>query len=266
MRPPRANLPNAEPSAMRAVGAVNDAAAVPTATFATTDWSAVVAASEESSDRARGALQTLCQTYWYPLYACLRRQGRTSEDAQDLVQGFLAHLIEQAPWATLSSDRGRFRSFLRTALHHYVADQQDRARAKKRGGGQPSVSLDAAAAAAEVRYRLEAADHLTPDRLFDRRWAYTLLETVLHNLHQEFATKGKGDLFDALRPFLLGDAAGLRYVDVAARLQLSEAAAKMTVTRMRQRYRELLRTEVACTLADPDAIEDELQQLIEALR
>ncbi len=223
-----------------------------------------MAAGDSASPDATAALEKLCRTYWHPLYAYVRRCGHSVHDAQDLTQEFLAGLLQRKGLAGLRPEKGRFRAFLLASLKHFLADQRDRERAQKRGGGVPVLSLDDLTA--EARYQLEPRDELTPDRAFERRWAYTLLEQVLVLLRGEFVLADKGPLFEALRPFLVGEAQGVSYSEVAARLGLTEAAAKMTVTRMRRRYRELLRAEVAHTVADPREIDEELRQLMVALQ
>ncbi|MBI2929021.1 MAG: sigma-70 family RNA polymerase sigma factor [Verrucomicrobia bacterium] len=224
----------------------------------------MLAAADSASPDAAAALEKLCRTYWSPLYAFVRRCGHSVHDAEDLTQEFLAGLLHRKGLARLQPEKGRFRAFLLASLKHFLADQRDRESAQKRGGGVPVLSLDDTTA--EARYQLEPRDDLTPDRVFERRWAYALLEQVLVLLRGEFVRAGKGPLFEALRPFLVGEAEGISYVEVAARLGLTEAAAKMTVTRMRRRYRELLRAEVAHTVADPREIDEELRHLMAALQ
>ena len=223
-----------------------------------------MAAGQEQSAAARLALESLCRTYWYPLYYFVRRYGHGPQDAQDLTQDFFARLLGNERLAGVRQERGRFRSFLLTCLKHFLADARDRAQAQKRGGGRPVISWDGLNA--EARYQLEPQYELSPDRIFDRRWAYALLEAVMKRLEEEYASAGKGAVFDALRPFLAGEAEGLAYSDVAVRLDLSEAAAKMTVTRMRRRYRQLLRAEVANTVEAKADVDEELHHLLATLR
>jgi RNA polymerase sigma-70 factor (ECF subfamily) len=234
------------------------------ALFRTTHWSVVLAAGGQSSTAAREALESLCRTYWYPLYAFVRRQGYGPDDAQDLTQEFFARLIEKDRLAEVRPERGRFRSFLRVSLKHFLADARDWARAQKRGGGRPPISLNDSEA--ESRYQHEPQDDLSPDRIFERRWAYALLEAVMDRLQKEFQSAGKPGLFEALKPFLAGDIEGRSYAEAGARFGLSEGAAKMTVTRMRRRYKHLLREEVANTVASPADVEEELGYLLAVLR
>jgi DNA-directed RNA polymerase specialized sigma24 family protein len=171
--------------------------------FATTHWTVVVAAGQQSSPQAARALEELCQIYWYPLYAFVRRQGHSKEDAEDLTQGFFVRFLERNYLAGLSSDRGRFRAFLLASLKHYLANAHDRASRQKRGGREPSLSLDWQDA--DARYQIEPADQLSPDKLYDRAWAVMLLERVIGRLRAECATEGKTAQFDRLKPFLLNN-------------------------------------------------------------
>ena len=232
--------------------------------FAATHWSTVLAAGRADAPKAQAALEKLCRTYWYPLYVYVRRHGRSAHDAQDLTQEFFARLIQADGLAQVQPEKGRFRSFLLVSLKNFLADAHDRARAQKRGGGRPLLSLDDLNP--EARFQTEPRDEASPDRVFERRWAYALLETVMRRLQDEFAGAGKNNLFKALKPFLVGDTEGLSYAAVATTLGVSEAAAKMTVTRMRRRYRELLRAEVAHTVAEPAEIEAELRHLFAVLQ
>ena len=227
--------------------------------FATTHWSVVLAAADHESPQAKAALERLCRAYWYPLYAYLRRRGNGHEDAQDLTQGFLLQLLERKSFARVSPDRGRFRSFLLASLNYYLADQRDRATAGKRGGGQPNVSFDASAAA--ERYQLEPADDDSPDRVFERRWALTLLDQVLKRLEEEFQQAGKSNLFQGLQRFLVAGRGEANYPEAATALGMSVEAVKKASQRMRQRYYELFREEIAQTVAHPGEIEEELRYL-----
>jgi RNA polymerase sigma factor (sigma-70 family) len=227
--------------------------------FLTTHWSVVLAAGQGQDTRAQEALARLCQTYWYPLYVYVRRQGHSPPDAQDLTQEFFARLLAGHSLAGLQREKGRFRSFLAAAMNHFLANQWDRSRRKKRGGGQTPISLDAEAA--ETRYRLEPADAMTAERIFERRWALTLLEQVLRRLEQEYAAAGKEGLFAALQFCLTGERSALPYSAVGARLHLTEGAVKVAVHRLRQRYRELLRVEIAQTVSGPEEVDEELRHL-----
>jgi RNA polymerase sigma-70 factor (ECF subfamily) len=231
--------------------------------FPTTCWSRVARAGNPTDPEARAALEGLCRDYWYPLYAFVRRQGIGADDAGDLVQGFLADLIERGALAGVDRDRGRFRAFLRAACSHYLAHRRDHDRAAKRGGGSRPVSIDLLDA--EGRYGREPAHELTAERLFERRWALALLENVLAGLAAEAVHTGKAELFDRLRPMLEGDDHGESYREVGAALAMSEGAVKAAAHRMRARYQTRLREEVARTVFDPADVDAELGELIAAL-
>lgn len=235
--------------------------------FHTTRWSMVVLAGQDDAQGHR-ALAELCRIYWYPLYAFLRRQGRDRESARDLTQGFFTRLIEKADLARVETGRGRFRSYLLAGLKHFAANEWHKEQASRRGGGQAilPLELDLDLDGAEQRYRLEPADPTTPERLFDRRWALTLLKTVLDRLQEEMQARGHRQRFEHLKVFLEGDGSGPAYEDLARELSMTPGAVKVNVHRMRKRFRELLRQEVAQTLADPEDAGDELQHLLEALR
>jgi DNA-directed RNA polymerase specialized sigma24 family protein len=230
--------------------------------FATTRWSLVRAAGRRASPEAERALAALCETYWYPLYAYARRRGLDAEAAGDATQGFFARLLEKGDLAVADRTRGRFRSFLLAAFGHYLANERDRERALRRGGGRPTLSLDFDAG--ESRYGLEPADEATPERIFDRRWALTLLDRAFARLRDEYGLAGKGDLFEALRPALAGDR-GAPYVEVAARLGMTEGAVKVAAHRLRSRCGEVIRAEIAETVGSAEEVEDELRQLFAAL-
>ena len=232
--------------------------------FATTHWSTVLAAGERGTPQSQAALAKLCETYWFPLFVFLRRQGCATEDAQDLTQAFFARVLDKNYLADVDRSLGKFRSFLLAALRHFVANERDRARAKKRGGGRCTLSLDFTSA--ERRYSLEPVDDLTPERLFERQWALELLARVLARLHDELTAAGKGAWFEALKPLLTADPHAPPYSCVAERLGMSESAVKVAVHRLRRRYRQLLHVEVAQTVADPAEIDDELRQLVATLR
>jgi len=234
--------------------------------FQTTRWSLVVAARGGDTKEAREALAALCEAYWYPLYAFVRRQGNDPDTAQDLVQGFFTGLIEKGDLASVDPEKGRFRSFLMAGCAHYLANQFDRDRALKRGGGRALVPIDGLTA--EGRYRLEPAHELTAERLFEQRWALALLDLVVCRLEAEMAEAGKARQFEALRPTLLGWAERVPYADVAAVLGLSEDAARAAAQRLRRRYRQIVREEIARTLDEPSEarIDEEMQALFAALR
>ena len=227
--------------------------------FVTTHWSVVLAAGHGDTPHARDALGRLFQTYWYPLYAYVRRCGYSPEDAQDLTQGFFAHLLQHNRLGSADQQKGRFRSFLLAALKHFLADERDRLHAQKRGGGLPTIPLQLDSA--ETRYGLEPADDSTPEQSFEKQWAVALLDDILNRLRVEYERDGKADLFAALHPCLVGDRTAQPYADLTRRLGLSESAVKSTVHRLRQRYRRLLREAIALTVASPDEVDDELKHL-----
>lgn len=232
--------------------------------FATTQWTRIVMARGAESTEARAALGELCQAYWYPLYAFIRRSGYTREDAEDLVQDFFARLLSQDWLAQVDQSKGRFRSFLLAALKHFLANELDKARAIKRGGAQRFVSLDGATA--ETRYQLEPADLNSPDRIFERRWAIELLERALARLQHEHAQAGKEVVFEALKNCVAGSRESIPYSELAPRLGVTVGALKVMVHRFRQRYRNVLREEVSSTVAEPGQIEQEMRYLLEVLR
>lgn len=231
--------------------------------FATTRWSLIVAARGEDSSAAHQALARLCEAYWYPLYAYIRRRGHAPDEAQDLTQEFFARLLEQDFLGSADPARGRFRAFLLAACKHFLANERDRACAQKRGGGRAMASLDLDNA--EGRYGREPAHELTPDRLFERRWALTLLDRALGRLREECTAKGKGETFDRLRVFLAGDRGAPSHGQVAGELGMTAGAVKVAVHRLRQRYRELLREEIGQTVEGPDQIDEEVRELFAAL-
>jgi RNA polymerase sigma factor (sigma-70 family) len=232
------------------------------ARFATTHWTLVLAAKDHDSPRAREALAALCSAYWYPLYAFVRRQGHDAHAAQDLTQEFFTRLLEPGFLGAVDRAKGKFRSFLLACCKHFLANERDRARALKRGGGQWPMALDFAAA--ESRYAQEKAAALSPDRLFERRWASTLLDQVFVRLRDEFATAGKEEYFDRLKAYLAGDRSGGTYEQFGAEFGMSEGAVKIAVHRLRGRYRELLREEISRTVG-PDEIDAEIRDLFAVL-
>jgi RNA polymerase sigma-70 factor (ECF subfamily) len=232
--------------------------------FATTHWSLIVAAQGRDSGEAREALAALCLSYWYPVYAFIRRQGHSWDQAQDLTQEFFARLLEKDALAMVDPAKGRFRSFLIAACKHFLSNERDRANAQKHGGGRVVVPLDFQTA--ESRYNLEPSHYLTPERLFERRWALMLLDQVLSRLKQEFEAADKTMLFNRLKRFLLlGKASGEKYAEAAQELGATEGAVKVAVHRLRRRYRELLREEIGRTVNDPRQIDDEIRSLFAAL-
>jgi RNA polymerase sigma factor (sigma-70 family) len=223
----------------------------------------VVAAGGAGTTSARDALEKLCRTYWYPLYAFVRRQGHSVADAQDLTQAFLARLIAKQGLGSVDRAKGRFRSFMLASMKHFLANEWDRAHAQKRGGGVQFTSIDAKSA--ETRYHLEPADPMTPEKIFERRWALTLLDEVLKTVRREYKAAGNAELFDALKSTLSGESAGTPYAEAGKALGMSEGAVKVAAHRLRRRYREILRAEIAETVADPGEVEDELRHLIAVL-
>jgi len=232
------------------------------AQFRTTRWSAVRAAVDSAAPAAPEALEKLCRTYWFPLYAYVRRRGYDVHDAQDLTQEFFARFLEKKYLRRADQDRGKFRSFLLTSLKNFLANEWDRARAEKRGGNCAIVSLDDTA---EARYGGEASSDLPPDKIFERRWALALLEEALQRLAQESAASGKAKQFELLRPFLSGETSGARYDGPAAQLGLTTNAVSVAVHRLRTRYRELVREEVAHTILNPAEIDEEMRFLLVAI-
>jgi RNA polymerase sigma-70 factor (ECF subfamily) len=231
--------------------------------FGTTHWSVVLAAGDEAKPESAAALETLCRAYWYPIYVFIRRQAYGEADAQDLTQGFFCHILSRRFLERASPDRGRFRSFIIGSLKYFLAGELAKLQAQKRGGGQIPISLDAHSA--EERYRLEPVELQDPEKLFERRWATTLLNRVLDRLETEFFESGKARLFELLRQFLLEDNGSGTYREVAAKLGMSEGAIKVAVHRMRHRYRDLFREEVVQTVADPSEAEDEMRHVFAAI-
>lgn len=231
--------------------------------FATTQWSLVLAAGERGSAEAEQALARLCSLYWYPVFAFVRRQGHPTDEAQDLTQGFFTRLIEKGDLADADRSRGRFRSFLLTACQHFLSNERDRTRAKKRGGGIVPVSIDVAAA--EGRYERALAHSETPERLYDRQWCLTLLAGVLDDLHEHYVASGNERVFDRLKDFLTADEDAGTHAEAARDLGMTAAAVKVAVHRLRRRYREELRRRVADTVETAQDIEDEIRYLLRTL-
>jgi RNA polymerase sigma factor (sigma-70 family) len=233
--------------------------------FATTHWSVVLeAACQENSPKASDAIAQLCQTYWYPLYAYVRRKGYQPPDAQDLTQEFFARLLARNYLSGVNRQKGKFRSFLLGAFEHFLAKEWRRAQAQKRGGGQSLFSLDAVDA--ENRYLIEPAHELTPEKIFDWRWATTLLDQAMTRMREACQTEGKAALFEKTECLLSGDRSAQSYAQIAAALNMSEAALKMAVSRLKRRYGELVRAEIAQTVATPEEAAEELRYLLTVLR
>lgn len=234
----------------------------PAGYFATTRWTVVLAAGADHSVDAQDALAKLCQTYWYPLYAYVRQRGCSTHDAQDLTQAFFERLLEKNTLAQITRERGKFRSFLLTALNHFLVDEWKKARAQRRGGGRV-ISLDSTAA--ETRYAREPAETCTPEKLFEQNWALALLDSVFEQLRLEYEKTGKARLFTEIKFCLTGEKNSVPYELLAERLGLPVNTLKVAVHRLRQRYRELLRAEVANTVTSPEEVEEELRYLFRAL-
>jgi RNA polymerase sigma-70 factor (ECF subfamily) len=246
----RTEAPNSESQAHRGV-------------FATTHWSVVLKAGEKNTPQSAEALEQLCRSYWYPLYAFVRRQGRSPEDAQDLTQDFFAHLLSNGFPCGARPERGKFRSFLLVALRHFLVDQYRHAGAAKRGGGQKLISLDVQRA--EERFGAEPHDASTPEMLYERAWAMTLLERARRRLGTEYGAAGKAGLYDRLKAFPLAGKNDQSFELASAEFGMSVGALKAAVHRMRSRYRELVREEVAHTVADPSELQEEARYLIAAI-
>ncbi len=223
----------------------------------------MLAAGHSSVPGAQAALETLCRTYWYPLYVYVRGQGQSAHDAQDLTQEFFARLLEKNYLRLADPDRGKFRAFLLKSLKHFLVNEWEKARTQKRGGGQCAIPLDAEIA--ESRYAGEPVQALTMDQVYEKRWALTLVEATLARLRENYQAGGRLPVFEALKGFIWGDQAVLSYPEVAARLELTEGALKVAVHRLRVRYRELLRAEVAQTVATPGEVDEELKHLAAVL-
>src|SRR6266545_6921823 len=227
--------------------------------FATTRWSLVLAAGRRKSDRSTEALATLCEIYWYPVYAFIRRQGHDADAARDLTQEFFTRVLEKNYFGDADPSRGRFRAFLLTSIRHFLSNERDRAHALKRGGATPPLSLDVETA--EGTYQLEGRDDLTPEKLFDARWAMLLLDRALNRLRRSYEASGKADVFDGLKGFLTGDSQDVPYVEVAQSLDSTEPAVKVAVHRLRRRFREALIEEIAQTVSSPADIDAEIRHL-----
>jgi RNA polymerase sigma factor (sigma-70 family) len=231
--------------------------------FVTTRWTLVVKAGRQTSLDSERALAELCQSYWYPLYAYVRRQGETREDAEDLTQAFFARFLQKNYLEGLAAERGKFRAFLLAALKHFLANEWDKAHRQKRGGGVLHLSLDWQNA--DDRFHLEPADPTNPEREFDREWALALLEHVIAKLSEECRAEGKAALFEQAKGYLMVGESAIPYADAGKTLGMEEGAVRVAVHRLRKRYREILRGEIAQTLADPSQVDEELRSLQSAL-
>jgi RNA polymerase sigma-70 factor (ECF subfamily) len=233
--------------------------------FATTRWSLVLRAAGGASDAAADeALASLCETYWYPLYAYLRSQGRSADEAQDLTQAFFARMLEKRAIRHADPARGRFRSFLLTSLKNFAANERERELATKRGGGTQTLSLEFETA--EGRFQLEPPSNETPETIFDRRWAVTLLDRALARLRSDTVRSGKPQHFDHLKPYLIGEQPQVSHAETGSVLGMSEGAVKVAVHRLRRQFREVVRDEIAQTVSSPEEIDGELRHLWSAVR
>jgi RNA polymerase sigma factor (sigma-70 family) len=230
--------------------------------FSTTHWSLILSAGDASAPQARDALAALCEAYWYPVYAYVRRRGHGEEDARDLTQAFFARLIEKNDLRAADPVRGRFRSFLLAAVRHFLANQYDWQSAQKRGGGQPALPIEIASG--EERYVKEPSNQLDPEKIFERRWAMEVLESALQRLKAEYAEDGDARLFDALKPCLTDAGPDASYRVIAIDLGMSEGAVGVAVHRLRRRFGVALRQQVAQTVSETD-VDDELRHLLRAL-
>ena len=230
--------------------------------FATTHWTVVLAAGQRHTPQADGALEELCKTYWFPLYAYVRRRGHAKADAEDLVQTFFAKLLEKNFLANLDSEKGKFRAFLLAALKHFLANEWDKSQAQKRGGGAAHFSLDWQTA--DTKFQVAATNEPSPDKAFDREWALALLAKVIERLQKECAADGKGKLFEQLKTFLIDGGGDSAQAEVAKSIGMEEGAVRVAIHRLRKRYRVLLRDEIAHTLSDDAMVEAEMRALFGA--
>jgi len=228
--------------------------------FATTHWSVVLSAGHSETTRGRNALAALCETYWYPLYAYVRRQGHSPHDAEDLTQGFFARLLETESLAGVSPEKGKFRTFLLVALKRFLTNEWHHANSQKRGGGSFRVPLQGHTA--ETRYVAEPSEQLTAEKLYERRWALTLLDRVLSRLSDEFNAVGKKEQFEKLKPYLMAERESIPYAEAVVVLGMNEGSIKVAVYRLRRRFRQLFREEVAHTVARPEEIDEEIRHLL----
>jgi len=240
-----------------------DSQETPEERFPSTHWSRVVEAGDPALPGAREALAALCQAYWYPLYAFIRRRGHSADEALDLAQEYFARLLEKGVLASADPEKGRFRKFLMADCKYFLAHHHERAAAQKRGGGRVPLSIDAADA--EGRFSREPAHGLTPEHLFERTWAMTLLDGVLARLRAEHERDGRAEIFDRLKPVLTDGPGGVAYSVIAAQMGTSEGAVQVAIHRLRRRYGALLRQEIAATVGSSDEVENEIRALFKAL-
>jgi RNA polymerase sigma-70 factor (ECF subfamily) len=228
--------------------------------FVTTHWSEVLAAGDGDSAEARPALARLCRSYWFPIYAFIRKRGYSPEGAQDLTQQFFANFLEKNYVARAARERGRFRAFLMSSVQNFLHNEYHRLQAQKRGGGKAWLSLDQTRA--EERYKIEPVEESDPAKAFEQRWAATLLDNVLTRLRTEFAQGDRGGLFEALQAHLWGDSDSVPYGNLAQQYELSIGNIKVIAYRLRQRYRDILREEIAHTVAQPGEVDEEIRYLM----
>ena len=238
------------------------ASSAPGDIFATTQWTVVLAAGQRATPQSDRALEELCRAYWFPLYAYVRRRGHTKEDAEDLTQAFFARFLERNYLAGLSAERGRFRAFLLAALKHFLANEWDKSQCQKRGGNITHLSLDWQTA--DTKFQVAATNEPSPDKAFDREWAVTLLAKVIEQLQKECEAEGRAKLFEQLKIFLTVGKGELSHAEAAHKLGMDETAVRVTVHRLRKRYRQLLRDEIAQTLADTADVDEEMRALFGA--
>jgi len=231
--------------------------------FASTHWSVVLLAGQQHSSQAREALEKLCRAYWPPLYAFVRREGHGPEEAADLTQEFFSRLLASQGLESADRTKGKFRSFLLASMKHLLANERKREDRQKRGGSYPHFSLNATVA--EDGYKVDPPDDLTPEKVFERRWAETLIDSVTRRLQEEFAEAGMSRRFDELKVFLLAGDEPASYAETARRLEMSEGAVRTAIHRIRQRYGELFRAEIAQTVAGPQEMEEELRHFVAVL-
>ena len=230
--------------------------------FATTHWTVVLAAGKRATPQSDGALEQLCRTYWFPLYAYVRRRGHTKEDAEDLTQAFFARFLAKNYLAGLSAERGRFRAFLLASLKHFLINDWKKSQCQKRGGGEAPLSLDWQTA--DTKFQVAATNEPSPDKVFDREWALALLAKVIERLQKECEADGKAKLFEQLKIFLTAGKSETAQRETAKTLGMEEGAVRVAVHRLRKRYRQLLRAEIAQTLADAGDVDEEMRALFGA--
>ena len=232
--------------------------------FATTHWSVVLNAGQHDSSQALVAIQKLARAYWYPLYAYVRRRGNDAHTSEDLTQEFFARVINRHSFARVDRNRGRFRSWLLGAMNHFLAHEWEKARTQKRGGGVATIPLDEAQA--NERYERHLATESTPEKLYDQQWAFAVLERAANRLRANYFAEGRPEIYDRLKAFVSGESAVPSYAEAALQLGLSEGAVKSAIHRLRQRFQELVREEVAQTVCTPGDLDDELRYLIAVIR